>query len=472
MPSHTIKRGSVYYFRRRIPLDLVEAHEGQREVYYSLGTKNKADAERKARRESVILDEKWAALRAGRPKRMLPDTIPTDWDLVEVAGKVIPVPPPRGGWPDTELLNDTQAEYEQAKYEHEQEAADAERDEERALSEADRVLAALRLRGVHLSPASPAPSPERAQAVASGPQAKRETLDDVIEAWERDRKPNSKTVAKYKVAALEFNLLHRDPPVASITRRMVIAYRDKVQKDGKTVSTVNGRMSALRALLGVAKDRGILESNPADEAALPPDKRAVDAKLPYSPDQAATVLKATECLKDTRPDRYWLPRLAKWTGARLNELHQLRKWDLIERDGIRGILITDEGECLRGLPMRLKNGASRRWLPLHSELDAFWTWATSSDDGALFPAKPNVHDIISDNFSKWYGRQRRAWGIEDKRVTFHSWRHMFSDKCRAAGVSAEVRKALMGHAEGGAAGMYGCGELPPKVLAAAIAKLA
>jgi hypothetical protein len=34
-----------------------------------------------------------------------------------------------------------------------------------------------------------------------------------------------------------------------------------------------------------------------------------------------------------------------------------------------------------------------------------------------------------------------------------------------------VRMALMGHAEGGAAGSYGSGELPPKVLAQAIAKL-
>jgi integrase len=66
---------------------------------------------------------------------------------------------------------------------------------------------------------------------------------------------------------------------------------------------------------------------------------------------------------------------------------------------------------------------------------------------------------------------RSEAGIKDKLVTLHSWRHMFADKCRAAGVADSVRYSLMGHSENGAAGGYGSGELPPKVLAEAMERL-
>ena len=41
---------------------------------------------------------------------------------------------------------------------------------------------------------------------------------------------------------------------------------------------------------------------------------------------------------------YWLPLLALYTGARLEELGQLRKKDIKESNGIWYINITDEAE--------------------------------------------------------------------------------------------------------------------------------
>lgn len=70
-----------------------------------------------------------------------------------------------------------------------------------------------------------------------------------------------------------------------------------------------------------------------------------------------------------------------------------------------------------------------------------------------------------------WARAARAAGRADERVTFHSWRHTFADMCRAAGVAPDVRMVLMGHSEGGAAGVYGSGEFSAQVLAGAIRKL-
>jgi len=55
MATNIQLRGSVYYFRRKIPLDLIEQHSGKREIIRSLGTKNRAEAERLARKVSVNL---------------------------------------------------------------------------------------------------------------------------------------------------------------------------------------------------------------------------------------------------------------------------------------------------------------------------------------------------------------------------------------------------------------------------------
>lgn len=469
--EHTIKRNGTYYYRRRIPQDLIAVHNGQREVYYSLRTKDRAVADRKARKASGLLDDEWDQMRAARPKE--PQVVPSDWDLVEVGGKVIAIPPPKGGWPEPIWDGMTEAEHDQAEYEHQLGAEQDERDWEAANADTERVIAVLRARGLALNPAA-ADAPAHPLATP----AKRTTLDKLIGHWERERKPNSKTVAKMKLAALEFDLLHKDPAVESITRPMVIAYRthllEQKKANGKpqyAKGTIDDRLSNLGTLLALAVDHGYVTANVAAKAALPTDKLATKARLGYTPEQAETIMEATEQYRETEPAKYWLPRLARWTGGRLNELHQLRKQDLAERDGFRGISIIDEGDHSEGIRMRMKNAASRRWVPLHPELAEFWTWATAQPSGPLFPAEPDKHGIVSTGFSKWYGRQRIRWGIADRRRVFHSWRHAFADMCRASGMQDSMRYALMGHAEGGAAGGYGSGELPPKALDKAVRQL-
>jgi integrase len=469
--THTIKRGSVYYFRRRIPLDLIAAHDGQREVTYSLKTKDRSEAERRARKASVALDDEWTRTRTNL-RAQLPREIRTDWDLAEAPGGTVRVvPPSRDGRLKQEPVTMTQEEFEQAEYEHQLGAEEDEREWNAADAEADKVIAALRLKGLTLHPAQEQGPPRPASMTST-------TLDTLVEHWERERKPSSKTVAKMKLAALEFNLLHKDPAVETISRPMVIAYRTHLltqsANNGKpkfAKGTIDDRLSSIGTLLALAADHGYVVANVAARAALQPDKLATKRRIGYSSAQTFAVMAGTEQYREAYPARYWLPRLARWTGARLNELHQLRRIDLKERDGIRGINIIDEGEHAEGVPMRMKNAASRRWVPLHPSISDFWSWAAAQVDGALFPALPDKHGIVSTEFSKWYGRQLRGtWGIKDKRVTFHGWRHNFADMCRAAGVQDSLRYSLMGHAESGAAGGYG-GTLPAKVLAEAICKL-
>lgn len=70
-------------------------------------------------------------------------------------------------------------------------------------------------------------------------------------------------------------------------------------------------------------------------------------------------------------------------------------------------MITDEGEHDEGAAMRLKNQGSRRWVPLAEPVRDFVEWAQARQDGPLFPAKADMHGIVSAAFSKRYGRLLR-----------------------------------------------------------------
>jgi integrase len=378
MPSHILKRGSVYTYRRRIPQHLQADYSGRAEVTRTLKTKDRADALRLARALSVQLDQEWTE-KAAQDRQTEAATLP----LPELARP-----------------------------------------------------------GIRSSDTRKAPA----------------CLEDIIEVWKRERNPEPKTVDAYTRAVIEAN----NPPV-TIDRKGLVAIRDQWLAKGNSIATTSKKCGFLRTLLGVAKARGLIKENPGDGIELPPEKRAVERRMPYTPEQAKSVMDATAHLSGAD---YWLPRLAKWTGARLEELHQLRRQDIVTRNGHPGIRITNEDG------LRLKNTGSRRWVPLHSELLPFLLWAQGQQDGTLFQAKPDVHGILSASYSKRYGRLlRQKARITDSRVTFHSWRHTWADMARASGMSPDIRHAIMGHQEEGIAGMYGSGELPAGLLADAVAML-
>jgi len=55
---------------------------------------------------------------------------------------------------------------------------------------------------------------------------------------------------------------------------------------------------------------------------------------------------------------------------------------------------------------------------------------------------------FGEAFSKWFGRYKRALGIDNEKSVFHSFRHGFKDALRAAGVNEDVNDALTGHSGG------------------------
>jgi integrase len=175
---------------------------------------------------------------------------------------------------------------------------------------------------------------------------------------------------------------------------------------------------------------------------------------------------------------YWLPILALYTGARIEELGQLSPGDIKEETytdthgaevAVPVIYLTDEGEG-----QGLKNNASLRRVPIHTALIelGFMKYVAEQKGQRLFPAlKPDKFGRETTAYGRWFGQYLRSTcGITDTRKVFHSTRHLFKDIMREVGVSEEVSDALSGHTNGSASRNYGGGYYPLRPLCEAMAK--
>ncbi|MCJ8339765.1 MAG: site-specific integrase [Pseudomonadales bacterium] len=147
---------------------------------------------------------------------------------------------------------------------------------------------------------------------------------------------------------------------------------------------------------------------------------------------------------------YWLPILALYTGARAEELCQLRKEDIKIADGIYYLDIKEEINIKGELTQRLKNQSSKRQVPLHHlilEL-GFVSWIEKHQHPMLFAIESIGADKKwSSAFSRVFGRYKRAIGIDDAGVVFHSFRHCFLNQFKQANADQSLVRQLVGHTE-------------------------
>lgn len=224
-----------------------------------------------------------------------------------------------------------------------------------------------------------------------------------------------------------------------------------------TAVTVNNRLRKLTAFLNWCKANGYITDNPLAGMKVMTGS-AKEARLSFERHDLAALLNLEGLRKEARkhPWRYWLPLLGRFTGARLEELCQLRIHDFIEQQGMPCIRIDDSHE-----DQNLKNASSRRILPLHPSLieQGLLQYAESvktSGADRVFPELKTVRGKRGHAASKWFGRYKEKQGITDPRKTFHSFRHTFIDDLRDAGVQDSLIKRMMGHEDSSVTfGIYG-----------------
>lgn len=360
-------------------------------------------------------------------------------------------------------------------------------------------------------------APMQAPIGVLAPVARRPSLT-IREAYERFLAQRADLGTKTRVdheatCRLLEEILGPTRTLGSLTRSDLVSFKDKLLKlpvnytklfKGMTaleaiaanaargLNTLNGKtisgkyLACARSFLTWAKNDDYLDHNPASniKVAGVKKRRAGKDRDPFDTTELQKIFAAplfTGCQSASaihepgpvrvRDHRFWLPLLALWTGARLNELAQLTPGDVRKIDGIDCIDINDKGGKLT------KTDSSIRCVPVHQELIrlGFLEFAAKAKTACLarlFPAlKPSADGYASSPFSKFFSRFLVKVRVKTPRNGFHSFRHTFTDATRRAHLADSLRKRLLGHEDSSTTEVhYGAG-YDERTLAEAVSRL-
>ena len=150
-----------------------------------------------------------------------------------------------------------------------------------------------------------------------------------------------------------------------------MTFRDTALASGQSTATASNKISILKRLFNVAISHELMDGNPADNVRTQINTQT-KSRVAFSAADLQRIFKSAIYTNDYKPQSggqeacFWLPLLALYTGARVEELAQLLVADVRFIAELGHYLnISDEAEHAK-----LKNTASRRRVPIHPVLVA------------------------------------------------------------------------------------------------------
>ncbi|MFA7440486.1 MAG: DUF6538 domain-containing protein [Sphingomonadaceae bacterium] len=300
---------------------------------------------------------------------------------------------------------------------------------------------------------------------------------DIVDGWAAERKPTQKSIDSHRSETRKFLAHTGTKAVGAVTREDVLSYKAAMIASDQSAANIKTRLSRLSTVLGWASENGHLSINPAKGITIKVVRKAKEKRQPFAPSDLNAIFAGPVHADGERPipgrgdAAYWLPLLALFTGARLEEMAQLRSHDVAQH-----VYTDTEGQTHRGWFIKVfevddedgttvKNLASERLVPIHPELEAlgFLAFVKSQQDAGhvrLFHLlRPGAYEVFGAKWGEWWSAyMRRTIGITtDKRLVFHSFRHTFTDMARHCGVAEGVTRQIMGHKGRDVADNYGKG---------------
>jgi integrase len=312
--------------------------------------------------------------------------------------------------------------------------------------------------------------------------------EQILENW------GVRTAAQNEATFKQLLEVIGDLPIAAVTKAVVREYKQvllgypanryKGKRKDKTLEqlleegsvsisleTVRNVMGRVSSFFNWLVKQGYREDNPFSGVA---PRRVHSARSERSPftDDDLKLLFGTALYKDkeyAHDWQYWLPLLGLYTGARLEELCQLKGQDFKVTNGCHYIDIHGEGDTQN----RVKTPSSARKIPVHSELIKLGLLDTVKQrpsESFLFDLR-RVNTNLGHVPSKWFGGYKAYLGLPKGTKVFHSFRHTLRDKLTLNGVPNEHIRELLGHEQiGETFGRYGS-SIPVKVLAESVERL-
>lgn len=479
----------VYWYRKRVPAGLI-ALVGKREEKRSLRTKDPQEAKRAHARVAADVERRWAGLRLGavgldhREVHALAGEVYRNmvarherepgaaWGWSVVADQQRRLQARRGDpWADLELSELVDPEIKEV-LDKRAIAVDDVTWERLKQAVGDAMLQAQRLLQRRANgDFRPDPDADRFPTAETNSF----TWDEAWALYLQQHKPGEATQKRWRTATRSFvDAVGTD--MRCVTAVQVVDWRNVLLAKGLDAVTVRDvYVASVRTVLGCACSNLKLKLNPAAGIKTVVPKKVKLREKEFTPDEARTILGATFATfshlvtPEHAAARRWVPWLCAYTGARVNEITQLRGEDVCVEMGIPCLRITPEAGTVKD--------KARRYVPLHEHLieQGFLDFVRSRGDGPLFfDPKAGRGGKEKGSLAARAGRHMGEWvrelGITDPGVApNHGWRHLFKTLGRTAGIGMDRLDAIQGHAPPNEGGKYG--GWPPTVLDPEIRKI-
>jgi integrase len=275
------------------------------------------------------------------------------------------------------------------------------------------------------------------------------------------------TVKRWRPVFNHLKLFAGHDDVRLLTRETLSAWRDDLLKSRSPVTVRDVYLASVKATLGWLCEEGRLTVNVAAAVKVRVAKQQLTRSKSLSDAEAKIILSAALLPHPGlgRPHaaaRRWVPWICAYTGARVNEITQLRRRDVMKEGDIWFFRITPEAGSVK----------TKQFchVPVHPDLirQGFLEFACRNGSEEMFysPKKVPLEDDphppykkIAERLAAWV----RGLGITDEGVSpSHGWRHRFKTEGRSAGVDSRILDAIQGHAAASEGDQYG--EYPLELL--------
>jgi len=439
-------RHGTYFFRARIPI-LFHSYFGKSELKKSLKTDSRREAIKLARAYRVELDKEMAKLEKGSHKAF----------EVTLEGR-IPHPTKHGEFITGKITRTLSAPDEDT-YQHKKQLTDQLREEAQHQA---------RLESIAVQPSLLQSTSEQVKITPP--------LSEVINSYQEEgetlQRWNSKTLPQIK-ATLKLPLeIVGDMPIGSFNKEVAREFKQKYIKlpaninkkreyKDKSINellnmdipedhrlahnTINNNLIRISTFFKWAEDNGYVDKNPMSGLTLGKKKRASEERQAFNQYDLKSLFESAEYKKGFKEAYcHWVPIIALYTGARLEEICRIRLENFKEIDDIKIIEVAPDKEW------KGKSSAAMRIVPMHPKLIelGLLDFVTDQQDKGhtrLFPELSGQRDGYGARVSKWFARYRKKCGITESGKVFHSFRHTLANELKQNSVPIEISKAILGH---------------------------
>jgi integrase len=251
------------------------------------------------------------------------------------------------------------------------------------------------------------------------------------------------TLGRYQQVVRDF-LTHigrrAEASIAAVSPGDIIAFRNRLRAEGRSVATCNSIRSMLSAPFESARKLGFIPINPVAAVEDLKERSAKPGREPFTAGETARLIEAAQ------GDWRGAVLLGATSGLRLGDVANLC-WESVDMDG--GLLRIETRKTGKSVV-----------LPMHPDFDA---WLSGGPRGIgkapVFPSlagkliagrrglSVQFRNIVEKAGVTGRVVTREGKGRSTNSKTFHALRHSFISALGNAGVASEIRQKLAGHSD-------------------------